>query len=283
MGSVCWGHDTGVVELNIRNFQGNWTGTATIHNPGVADTESLVFSAGEYMESETFNYGVGRVKITLDKYAVGFGAVDVLYKNGNSQANCEADSWHSYIGSFVCTGWVKVRLDDMGLVLLDEQEANGSASLNFTTLSGTLFDIWEVDLINLIPASDGDLLIRMSTNGGSSYDSGTNYGWNRYITSEGYDARGGDNDGATGIQIGVAYESTASGICGTIKLYNLASASLYKHLTYLITGIASDTIPYGVMGSGVYKVATAVDAFQFLFNGMNIASGVARLYGFRKL
>jgi len=106
---VCWGHDTSVAETNIRNFTGNWTGTALISGSG--DAEELHFDIGEYEESETWNIGARRVKITLDKYASGYGTPTVEYKNGATQVACEADSWHAYTGPFVCSGWIKVRVE----------------------------------------------------------------------------------------------------------------------------------------------------------------------------
>lgn len=108
-GTVCWGHDTGVTESNIRNFTGNWSGTGYIS--GVNDAERLNFVAAENEESETWNIGAHRIKIQYNKYSAGSGIPTIKYKNGATQALCEADSWHNYIGSFVCSGWVKVRIE----------------------------------------------------------------------------------------------------------------------------------------------------------------------------
>jgi len=108
-GTICWGHDTGVEEANIRDFNGNWSGTALVSGSG--DAEELHFDIGEYEESETWNIGAHRVKITIDKYASGYGTPTVEYKNGATQVACEADSWHAYIGPFVCSGWIKVRVE----------------------------------------------------------------------------------------------------------------------------------------------------------------------------
>ncbi len=108
-GTVCWGHDTGVTEVNIRDFQGNWSGDGYI--AGAGDAEKLFFDTGEYMESETWNIGARRIKIQVDKYAIGSGSRSIQYKNGSTQALCEADAWHNYVSSFVCSGWVKVRVN----------------------------------------------------------------------------------------------------------------------------------------------------------------------------
>lgn len=111
MPTICWGHDTGVAEDNTKDFSGNWSGSALIVQPGVADVERLHFDPGEDKISETWNIGFGRVKITLDKYLPGFGTPTVYYKSGDTQVNCEADTWHPYVGSFVTQGWVKIRIE----------------------------------------------------------------------------------------------------------------------------------------------------------------------------
>jgi len=108
-GSVCWGHDTGVVEDNVRDFLNNWSGDASIQ--GLGDAERIQFDSGEYEESETWYIGAGRVRLIIDKYGSGSGTPVVKYKQGSSQALCEADSWHAYTIPFVCGGWVKIRLE----------------------------------------------------------------------------------------------------------------------------------------------------------------------------
>lgn len=107
-GAVCWGHDSGVAEANIRDFSGNWSGTASIAGSG--DAEEIQFNSGENEESETWHIGPGRVKITLNKYGSGSGSPTIYYKQGNSESNCNSDSWHPYTGSFITLGWVKVRV-----------------------------------------------------------------------------------------------------------------------------------------------------------------------------
>lgn len=108
-GTVSWGHDTGVQEENIRDFTGNWTGTGTIVSSG--DDEAINLDVGEYMESETWNIGSGDVRIRLNVYATGDNAT-IYYKQGDSEANCEADTWHAYSSPFACSGWVKVKVEN---------------------------------------------------------------------------------------------------------------------------------------------------------------------------
>ena len=109
-GSVCWGHDTGVTEDHARDFFGNWTGDGTIINQSVDDTEAIELESGQYMESEVVNVGVHTLVIESDQY-VGSGGAVIKYKDGDSEANCEADSWNLYSNPFSSAGYTKIRLE----------------------------------------------------------------------------------------------------------------------------------------------------------------------------
>ena len=106
---VVWGHDTGVLEGTVRDFSGNWTGTGTIINPGVADTEALELNATEYMISEVVDTGAVDVSILYNVYTVG-DAIDLDYRHGATPAACEAAGWNNYVGSFTSLGYVQVRV-----------------------------------------------------------------------------------------------------------------------------------------------------------------------------
>lgn len=108
-GTVCWGHSTSVEETVTRVLSGNWTGTGTITGSG--DSEKIYLLPGQYMESETWNLTSMKAIINLDKYGSGSGGITVKYKDGNSEANCEADTWHAYSIPFACTGWIKIRIE----------------------------------------------------------------------------------------------------------------------------------------------------------------------------
>ena len=106
---IVWGHDTGVLEAVVHDFQGNWTGTGTIVNPGVADIEKVCLEATEYMISEVVYTGVEDIIILYNVYAAG-DAIDLDYRHGNSVANCEAAAWNDYVGAFESLGYVQVRI-----------------------------------------------------------------------------------------------------------------------------------------------------------------------------
>jgi hypothetical protein len=106
---VVWGHDTGVSETVVRNFQNNWTGTGTVGNPGTADTERLELEAGQYMISELVHSGAIRVKIEYNVYSSG-DTINLDYRHGATPVACEAADWNDYGGSFDSLGYLQVRV-----------------------------------------------------------------------------------------------------------------------------------------------------------------------------
>lgn len=107
---MCWGHDTGVTEDNIRDFAGNWTGTGTINSSG--DAETICLSSGEYMESELVYTGEVTVTLLQNEYVAG-DTIDLNYRHGATSAACLAASWNDYVAPFVCLGYVQIRIESI--------------------------------------------------------------------------------------------------------------------------------------------------------------------------
>jgi hypothetical protein len=106
---VVWGHDTGVLETNVRDFNVNWTGTGAIENPGVADTERLALEASEYMISEVVDTGAVSILIDYNVYSAG-DTIDLDYRHGATVAACEGAAWNDYVGPFDSLGFIQVRV-----------------------------------------------------------------------------------------------------------------------------------------------------------------------------
>jgi hypothetical protein len=101
-GEICWGHDTDVLEINVKDFQGRWTGTGTIEGSG--DNEVIRLKPGQYMESESWY-------IQRDFYQSGSGSVTIEYRTGATRAVCDAAGWTAYSEPFSSSNWVGVRLE----------------------------------------------------------------------------------------------------------------------------------------------------------------------------
>jgi hypothetical protein len=108
VGSTCWGHTSGVQEGNVRTFTGNWTGTGIVS--GSSDSEKILLSTGNYMQSEIVNTGANRIELFQNKYDLS-GSGLLKYRSGSNVANCEAAEWQSYTGSFASTGYTQIRVE----------------------------------------------------------------------------------------------------------------------------------------------------------------------------
>lgn len=107
-GTTCWGHSTGVTETNTRTFASNWTGTGSIENSG--DSENLVLSDGEYMESEIIQTGSETITVTYNYYATG-DSITVKYRTAATSAGITGESWSTYSTPFASSGYIQLRLE----------------------------------------------------------------------------------------------------------------------------------------------------------------------------
>jgi len=122
-GSVCWGHDTGVVEDNIRDFFNNWSGDASI--VGIEDDERILFDSGEYEESETWYIGAGRVRLLTNKYIS-----DSMYKL----------KFDAQTGSFTPGNTITGATSGATATIVAVYQSGGIGYLYLSNISGTFQD-----------------------------------------------------------------------------------------------------------------------------------------------
>ena len=169
-------------------------------------------------------------------------------------------------------------------VLVEQHTASSSASLNFTTGITATYDEYVIEILNLVPdTGGGNLLMRMSTDGGATYDSGSNYSWDGASWRSGEPfLTGGGVDTALNLTVlnGLTVDTnTAYGVSYTLRFYSPLSTTLFKQL------VGKGFLPFpGVIRvmaefGGQYTNLTAVNAFTVLFSAGNILSGTVRLYG----
>lgn len=216
---------------------------------------------------------------TLTQYAVvlGDGSTDVAVVSGLGSSGDVLTS----NGAGVAPTFQAPTGGGGGLVLLEQHTASASASLDFTTAISSTYDDYLIEFVNIVPASNTvDLSLRMSTNGGSSYDSGANYS-RTYFAQSGVTFSGIGTTGQTSILIANSINNTANwSFNGSWRLFN-PGGSIYKIVDGKGWGLAA-AARYQFSGGGAYEVTTAVDAFQFFFSSGNIASGTIRVYGLEK-
>lgn len=174
------------------------------------------------------------------------------------------------------------------LVFLESHTASSSATLDFTTAISSTYETYKIEFVDLLPANNNvNLLMRVGTGGGPTYDSGANYAWfENTHRNGGGDTNQGATSGATSMQLagdGVGVSNSANfGVSGSITFANPNSAIYKKHWGqmwwYYDTG--ADPVLNIVMGT--YRSTTAVTALRFLMSSGNISSGTIRVYGVSK-
>lgn len=175
-----------------------------------------------------------------------------------------------------------------GRQLLSAQTASASATIDFVLTKWLeIYDRFEVDIDDLLPATDStDLWMRTSTNGGSSYDAGaSDYFtlWTR-ITSGASDAGGGAAAALTLFTSGTNLSNVAGETCsGTVRLYNPRATGKLKVTATMISLTPNPANIFCKLEiGGVRDTAADVDAIRFMISSGNIASGSFRLFGVRK-
>ena len=111
MGTICWGHDTSIMEQIARDFNIDWSGTGNVTGSG--DDEVMNMEIGQTMTSITWNLGIMTAQVARDTYKTGTGEpVTISYKTGDTEKKCNEEDWHVYDGiSFISLGWVKIKVD----------------------------------------------------------------------------------------------------------------------------------------------------------------------------
>ena len=165
--------------------------------------------------------------------------------------------------------------------------ASGSASIVFTGLTSNYF-LYIVAILNVAPANDGvTLIMRTSSNGGSSYASAaSDYAYSN-LRCRGGSLFDSHDEANTSIELfgpsGTTDElgnSTNEKLSAYLYIYN-PTASKYTFITseglYLDEG--ADSIH--MISGGIRVSAQTINAIQFLMDAGNISSGTFILYGVR--
>ncbi len=179
---------------------------------------------------------------------------------------------------------------DTGLVLIESQTAANSATLDFTSGFGGEFDEILFEIVDLLPATDGDgFIARVSVDGGSSYAAGTAYEHFRISgSSSANTVIGGNSAGQAHATLCLGHMGNVAGegASGWVRLLNnSASAAGANRIVSNVSYYTNDATPaYAmVMGWSSYNgSADDVNAFRFMCLTGNIASGTIRQWGRRR-
>jgi hypothetical protein len=169
-------------------------------------------------------------------------------------------------------------------VLLGSGTANNTAaSLDFTSLISSTYDDYVFEVLNLLPASSGDILLKVSTDNGGTWLAGTNYATvNWGFASGGGVTSGTATDSSVHIATGnsIKNDATEQGLSGTFHLYNPLNTAGWKHILGHVVWWDNSGVVAAAQIDAMVKTATAIDAVQFVTaGGGNLTSGIIRLYG----
>lgn len=218
------------------------------------------------------NSGTGVITLDPDSSELINGAATVtLYQGDIAVVICSGTGFDAWITRAT------------GPVLLSTATASNSASISFTGLS-SIYDKYELQFINVKPQTDtANLVLRTSTNGGSSYDSGaSDYAYAVSDFSTAGSSVGPYSAGATGIPLAnsVGNDTNENGVSGNLSIFTPSDA-IYTSVYFSTVFRASNGVLYVGNGSGQRMAAADVDAIQLLFSSGNITSGKFKLYGWR--
>lgn len=151
-------------------------------------------------------------------------------------------------------------------VLLETQTASASATIDFTTGIDSTYDMYEVDIIAALPATNqAAFSVGLSTDTGSS--------WSTHVFLTGLATNGPSNIAAEG------------GVSGTVQLPDPSTAKTHQNvinmgLCYTQDSGAVSTITQ-ILHARSITASLATDGIQFAFQTGNITSGTFKLYGVR--
>lgn len=177
-------------------------------------------------------------------------------------------------------------LTQQGWVLIDSETASASAALDFTTGINSTYSTYALVFQDLIPATQANLWLRFSVNGGSSFLA-ADYQANQNFIEAGTGAFANTTGGTSVAQIAIGGEpgtATGESMAGIVYISNPASAANYKKAWGMTVynrqaGGPSQSTRMSVFMGSYTGATTAVNAFRILADSVNLESGTVRLYG----
>lgn len=176
-------------------------------------------------------------------------------------------------------------------VLLEQHTASSSSSLDFTSFLSSDFDEYVIEMVGVVPATNGaSLYAEAGTGAGPTWDTTSgHYAHHAYrFNSSGSAVSGSTSDtkiildGGAGVD-GISNTATNGGLNGSIRLSNPASGSMYPSLFGNTKFWTSGSVNEATVVEGTYLQTTAITGLRFIMSSGNITSGVIRIYGIPKV
>ena len=162
--------------------------------------------------------------------------------------------------------------------LIEEKDCSGNTTLTFDDIKGAKYDVHLMQFIGVESGSTMYTEIRVSNDGGSSWE---NSNYERSVQYGGTNGSFGINHSTSADRFSIlGYTSEGSAISNYVYLYNLNNSSKYSFINHQ----APPSNTYMYFGGGVYKVAEKIDALQVLNSaGASMTKGKVQLYGVKQI
>lgn len=190
-----------------------------------------------------------------------------------------------------------VRLDGVGkLPAVDGSNLTGIGGLvhlgTFEPSGGTIdivgvltddYDVYEFDIVELDMSAAAYVVIRVSPDGGTSYDSGANnYGFAYRVLGETGGESGVGSSGNAMRLTGVVGNDADLAVSGKVTLYFPASTTIRKKFIWNLSYGETDRTIELVSGTGCRSNTAVVNAVRFAaFSGESFTAGKIHVYGRR--
>jgi hypothetical protein len=171
--------------------------------------------------------------------------------------------------------WTSATPATPGLVKLASGSVSSAATLDIVLTSYTAFRGIEITLASCIPATDAtNLMMQVSTNGGSSYDAGaSNYLWSRSATTSAASSSNNGSAGDTSIGISISTgNGAAEGLDLKATILDQTNTAKKPRIEIVGSEHFSDDRDAVWVVAGRRNTAQDTDAVRFKFSSGNIAS-----------
>ncbi len=175
------------------------------------------------------------------------------------------------------------------LVLISEQTASSSATIDFTSDIDSTYKEYVFKFINIHPATDSvSFHFQSSTDGGSNYnvtttsttfngahsEDDTTVASLAYVTST-------DQAQGTSYQFinGSVGNDNDQSVSGTLHLFDPSSTTFVKHYMIRSQALVASDQSVDFYTAGYFNTTSAINAISFKFSSGNIDSGTIKMYG----
>ena len=261
--------DVADVDTSLANLGGGTVGIAIFKDTTAAEVRTEI-SAQESNDILTDLAGLTQEtnKIPYFDSATTAATLDFLDEDDMS-----SDSATGVPSQQSVKAYVDGQTSPGALAFIESQDLSSASYADFTGFNASLYDAYVFILSNVLGnVVLGDILwLRTSTDGGSTYSSGsTDYSY-QYSSGSG----GGSDSNATGILIGQS-SSSGNGVSGEVKVLG---PHLTKNTNVIFNSFGDGNL--SAVGGGQRKSAADVDAVRFIFNTGTIVSGTITMYGLK--